>query len=189
MENLYRSIQNDIKMYRKVPVSPSASMQSSILIWMNTDVQKHMTRLPKDAVTFFVRPPNDAGVERYLSLLSRLSDSRRQSTQLKTFEHPFFLTCNSHLLEMTVQIVEGKLDKTCIHHSAAFHARERETEEATRQKLEKARAKAFVPTPGPAAEQLTAAALRTKKDANRAISIGRTSTNFRRRRTHLLIVC
>jgi hypothetical protein len=48
--------------------------------------------------------------------------------QLKTFEHPFFLTCNSHLLEMMVQIVAGKLDETCIHHSAAFQARERERE-------------------------------------------------------------
>jgi hypothetical protein len=52
---------------------------------------------------------------------------------------------------MIIQIVAGKLDKTCIHQSAAFQARERETEEARRQKLEKARAKAFVPTPGPAA--------------------------------------
>jgi hypothetical protein len=32
--------------------------------------------------------------------------------RLKTFEHPLFLTCDLHVLEMMVQIVAGKLDKT-----------------------------------------------------------------------------
>jgi hypothetical protein len=65
MENLYRSFQDDKKKYHEVPVTPSASLQSSISIWMNADVQKHMTRLPKYAGTFLVRPPNNAGVENH----------------------------------------------------------------------------------------------------------------------------
>jgi hypothetical protein len=64
---------------------------------MTAAVEKQFPILSGVAVKFLVCPANNAGMERYFSLLSNLSDSRRQRMKLETLERLFFLQCNSHV--------------------------------------------------------------------------------------------
>ena len=131
----------DAELRNSLPARPQSTLKSSMAFWMSSAVKSELPTLSAYAIKFLARPPNNAGVERYFSVLNHMADSHRLSMKLETLQKLFFLRCNNavmdHLAILTAAAVT-ELERTVAVNIQSGQKRKRESEERAREALTRA---------------------------------------------------
>jgi len=120
---------------------PRSTLKTSMQFWMSPAAKKSLPLLSKYAVQYLARPSNNAGVERYFSILNHMAQPNRQRMQLETLEDLFFLRCNGHVMgHIAEQAADAaaETERSVATNILAGNKRKRENEERDLEELTRA---------------------------------------------------